>query len=63
MGHVYEVGDLCDENVAKALGADAVPADEADAAEAGDEGASSEEGGDAPAEGRKTKPVKKASVK
>lgn len=50
-GRVYEVGDLCDESVALALGSDAELVAEG--------GESSEDA----APKRKTKPVKKVSVK
>ena len=52
MGKVYEAGDLCNEDVAAALGADAVLVDgEVSAAEVATQPV------------RATKPVKKASVK
>lgn len=52
MGKVYQPGDACDENVARALGSDAELVEDVETA--GVEG-------EAPA--RKTKPVKKVSVK
>lgn len=48
MGHLYEAGDDCDENVARALGADAE---------------SVEDAGEGTEGKRQTKPVKKARVK
>lgn len=54
MGRQYEPGDECDGNVARALGSDDVELLQADAPV-------SEEGVQAPI--RKTKPIRKASIK
>lgn len=54
-GKVYEPGELCDESVARALGSDAEPVESVEE--------SGTAKGEAPAESRMTKPVKKASVK